>query len=96
MKSALVAAALLAGAIGIAQSVRSSDAPDRPPGVATNAWVPISDKVGFVISQPKDEPARLSPQVLLIAPPVAGYFMLKGASGWTRIVISEPIPGDAG
>jgi hypothetical protein len=96
MKNALVVTALLAAALGIAQSVHSSDAPDRPPGIAKNAWIPMSDRVGFVISQPKGAPARMSPQVLLVAPPVSGYFMLKGASGWTRIVIAEPPPGDAG
>jgi hypothetical protein len=37
-------------------------------------------------------------QALLLKPPVGGYFMVKGATGWTRLVVFEPIkgPGDAG
>lgn len=40
----------------------------------------------------------LAGQALLLKPPVGGYFMVKGASGWTRLVVFEPIkgPGDAG
>ncbi len=35
---------------------------------------------------------------LLLRPPVGGYFMIKGAGGWTRLVVVEPVkgPGDAG
>jgi len=32
---------------------------------------------------------------LLLRPPVSGYFMVKGASGWTRLVIVEPVKGPA-
>jgi hypothetical protein len=37
-------------------------------------------------------------QVLLLKPPVGGYFMVKGAGGWTRLVVFEPLkgPGDIG
>jgi hypothetical protein len=37
-------------------------------------------------------------QALFLKPPVGGYFMVKGAGGWTRLVIYEPVkgPGDAG
>jgi hypothetical protein len=35
---------------------------------------------------------------LLLKPPVGGYFMVRGAAGWTRLVVMEPMkgPGDAG
>ena len=37
-------------------------------------------------------------QALFLKPPVGGYFMVKGVSGWTRLVIYEPVkgPGEAG
>lgn len=37
-------------------------------------------------------------QALLLKPPVGGYFMVKGAGGWTRLLVFEPLkgPGDAG
>jgi hypothetical protein len=40
----------------------------------------------------------LSASALLLKPPVGGYFMVKGAGGWTRLVVMEPMkgPGDAG
>lgn len=39
-----------------------------------------------------------SGQALFLKPPVGGYFMVKGAGGWSRLVIYEPVkgPGDAG
>lgn len=35
---------------------------------------------------------------LLLKPPVGGYFMVKGARGWTRLIVVEPAkgPADAG
>jgi len=32
---------------------------------------------------------------LLLKPPVGGYFMVKGAGGWTRLVVIEPMKGPA-
>jgi len=98
MKRALVAAALLAAGLAITPFVHSSDAPDRPPGVAKDAWIPINDRVGFVVVPPTKGPVRSSPQVLLLTPAISGYFVLKNSSGWTRMVIVEPLrgPGDAG
>ncbi len=42
--------------------------------------------------------AVLAGQVLLLKPPVGGYFMVKGAGGWTRLVVFEPLkgPGEIG
>lgn len=39
-----------------------------------------------------------SSNMLLLRPPVGGYFMVKGAGGWTRLIVIEPVkgPGDAG
>ena len=93
MKGALVVGVLLLSALAISPFVHSSDAPDRPPGVAKEGWVPISDRLGFVVIRAPKEAVRGSPQVLLLAQPVSGYFMLKGASEWSRIVIVEPRDG---
>jgi len=41
MKSAFVAAALLAVALAVSPFVHSSDAPDRPPGVTQEAWISL-------------------------------------------------------
>jgi len=96
MKGGLVAGAILAMALAVSPFVHSSDAPDRPPGVAKDAWVPINDRVGFVVVPPAVGPVRMSPQALLLMPPVSGYFMLKSRSGWTRMVIVEPLRGPGG
>jgi len=82
-KRALVVAALLAAAVAAKPFVAGSDTSAPPPGVAKEAWVPINDRVGFVVVPPGKEPVRIPPQPLLLAPPVSGYFMLKSPSGWT-------------
>ena len=83
----------------------SADPSNRPAGVTAKEWVPISDRLGIVLALPKgdatSDPVVISdPTTLLIAtkPPVGGYFMVKGASGWTRLIVIEPIkgPADAG
>jgi hypothetical protein len=98
MKRIFLAGSLLAAALAVAPSVHSSDPPDRPPGVAVDAWVPISERVGFVLVLPNKVVRVTDAQVLMLRPPASGYFMLKGASGWTRILIVDPsrAPADAG
>jgi hypothetical protein len=98
MKGGIVAGAILAMALAISPFVHSSDTADRPTGVAENAWIPINDRVGFVVVPPTNGPVRVSPQVLMLTPAVSGYFVLKGSAGWTRMVIVEPLrgPGEAG
>jgi hypothetical protein len=98
MKGAIVAGAILAMALVVSPFVHGSDTPDRPPGVAKDAWIPINDRVGFVVVPAPNGPVRMSPQALLLTPPVSGYFMLKSRSGWTRMVIVEPLrgPGETG
>lgn len=36
--------------------------------------------------------------MLLLRPPVGGYFMVKRGDGWSRLIVVEPVkgPGDAG
>jgi len=86
----------------------AADVPGRPPGVAAENWVPISERLGLVIVQgdspvvDRGSPAnQTNPAVprsdtaLFLKPPVGGYFMVKGAAGWTRLVVIEPIKGPA-
>jgi len=98
MKGGLVAGAILAMALAVSPFVHSSDTHDRPPGIAKDAWIPMNDRVGFVVVPPYKGPVRISPQALMLTPPVSGYFMLKSRSGWTRMVIVEPLrgPGETG
>ena len=101
MKGRALAGVILAAALGASPFVQSANAPDRPPGVAKGAWIPINDRVGFVIIPATKGPGllRSSPLALLLTPAVSGYFMVRGTSGeWTRMAIVEPLrgPGDSG
>jgi hypothetical protein len=77
---------------------KGAEAPARPPGVSAQEWIPISDRMGFVIMSRSSVPDVPPPQGPELMPPIEGYFMLKGSMGWSRIVIVEPVkgPGTAG
>ena len=80
----------------------SVDTGERPIGVEAKDWIPVSDKLGFVIvttveppadkniyAQPRDARPLFAP----VAPPpasAAGYFMIKTADGWRRLVVMSP------
>jgi hypothetical protein len=75
----------------------AADATDRPAGVSAVNWIPVSERLGIVLVQ-SEVPATLpDPRAhpLLLKPPVAGYYMVKTANGWTRLVIVEPVKGPA-
>jgi len=94
-RSALIpfAIALLA----LSATAFAADVPDVPPGVAAKNWVPISARLGIVLVETANAPGRPE-RALMLRPPVNGYFMVKGADGWTRLVIVEPSkgPGEVG
>jgi hypothetical protein len=78
---------------------------NRPTGVSAEEWVPVSDRVGIVLVQPPAASAEpmnnpVSPTVLLrlLRPALGGYFMVRGAGGWVRLIVIEPAkgPADAG
>jgi len=77
-----------------------ADGPDRPSGVAAKDWIQVSERVGIVLAHQTapTPPIRGDASALLLRPPANGYLMVKGSSGWTRLVIVEPTkgPGDAG
>jgi hypothetical protein len=75
-------------------------APERPPGVSADEWAAISDSVGVVLVQHKQPTTSvvIDRNVLLLAPPAEGYFVVKRGRQWRRLVVVEPIkgPGESG
>jgi hypothetical protein len=91
---------LIAAAILATHLVTAAAQNDRPPSVAEADWIPISERLGFVIT-PADSPtgANQSRQLLLIPPeavpaelrpPLKGYFVVKTDAGWQRLVVVNP------
>ena len=84
--------------------VTGRNAPDRPPGVAEEEWIPLNDKLGFVVLAPAKliQPVGGYPvapggdygvdRTILLNPnpSLSGYFVVKRKSGWSRVVIAEP------
>jgi hypothetical protein len=74
--------------------------PDRPSGVDAGHWIPVSDKMGFVVTTSSIPGRRVTTdgQPLLLAPPAEGYFMVHTGNTWQRLEIKDPLkgPGTAG
>jgi hypothetical protein len=66
VKSTLIAGALSIAALAVVPAVHSPNGPDRPPGVAKDAWISINERLGFVLAPSPTAPSRLDPQVLLL------------------------------
>jgi hypothetical protein len=78
------------------------DAGERPIGVDVKDWIPVSDKLGFVVvkveapKRDKNQYAAPRDAVPLIArhasppAPAGGYFMIKTADGWRRVIVMSP------
>jgi hypothetical protein len=74
----------------------------RPIGVEAKDWISVSENLGFVvvstvgaakINHPKPPPGEHAQALLRgVTPPApaAGYFMVKTAEGWRRIVVMTP------
>src|ERR1700684_977581 len=57
--------------------------PGRPPGVDAQNWIPVSEKMGFVVTTPHLYPGPGGDnQILLLTPPAEGYFMVRNGSRW--------------
>jgi hypothetical protein len=95
-----IAASLLVVASVLAVHLASgASSPDRPAGVSAENWIPVSDKMGFVVTTPRVFPMPVvDKQPLLLAPPAEGYFMVHTGNTWQRIIIQDPIkgPGSSG
>ena len=106
MKRAIVGAAVAALAT-ISYIASSADTVDRPVGVSANEWISISESLGIVLAPSPDILiGRVNPDTkmlemppggmpTLLKQPVGGYFMVKTGSGWTRLVVIEPVKGPA-
>jgi hypothetical protein len=68
---------------------------DRPAGVDSQHWIPVSDKMGFVVTTSPAPGALVTTdrQPLLLMPPAEGYFMVHTGYVWQRIVIQDPLKG---
>jgi hypothetical protein len=74
----------------------AAESPDRPAGVTEKNWVPVNARLGIVLVESGGPVVQgLKDKPLLLKPPANGYFMIKGANGWTRLVVVEPIKGPA-
>ena len=99
MKRAFILGAALAAVLTVSTPlVRGQGVPDRPEGVAAGAWIPLNARLGFVVATEPSHRAipNVAAQPLLLAQPVAGYFMVKGATGWSRVVMADPVKGPGG
>jgi hypothetical protein len=69
--------------------------PDRPAGVDAGHWIPVSDKMGLVVTTPGVPGAIVTTdrQPLLLMPPAEGYFMVHTGDAWQRLVIQDPLKG---
>jgi hypothetical protein len=71
-----------------------ASSPDRPSGVDAQNWIPVSDKMGFVVTAPRIFPQRvMDKQQLLLAVPTEGYFMVHTGNVWQRLTIKDPFKG---
>ena len=98
MKSFRICAVVLAATF-TAHAALSADAHDRPAGVEAQDWLPISERLGFVVVAEKGahvvsgsrqvllaDPERVSAELM---PPKKGYFVIKTNAGWQRVVVSD-------
>jgi hypothetical protein len=89
-------AAVVVSLAGVA-IVSGQTAPNRPQGVSEKQWIPLSDRLGFVVlPSAAIASGSADPDVLMVKPPVEGYFMVKENSGWSRVAITEPVFGPGG
>jgi hypothetical protein len=95
----IVAAFLICASTLTIQFATGAAGPDRPAGVEAPNWLPINDRLGFVVVPPAAYPVTTpDKQPLLLTPVASGYFMARSGVGWQRLVIVEPLkgPGDSG
>ena len=93
MKAIATSLLILASVLTIHFALGASS-PDRPAGVDAQHWIPVSDKMGFVVTTPRFYPPVVSDaEALLLADPAEGYFMVRMGNGWQRIIIQDPLKG---
>lgn len=93
----LMLALTLTTVVGASALLSHADTiPDMPGGVAYKDWIPLTDKMGFVIvhyqSDSKSTPMAIPDKhVTLMAGPTPGYFVVRGPTGWVRVAVIEPV-----
>jgi len=93
MKAIAAALLILASVLAVHFAVGASS-PDRPANLNAENWIPVSDKMGFVVTTRRIFPMPMPDrQGLLLAGPEEGYFMVRRGNGWQRIIINNPIKG---
>lgn len=88
MKKLIASAALALASLITVHFVFGANVPDLPKGVGANNWVPVSDRLGFVM-----EPTAQGGgdrQILLATQPIRGYFVVKTSGGWVRLAVENP------
>jgi hypothetical protein len=93
---AIAASLLILSTVLAVHFALGASGPDRPAGVDARRWIPVSDKMGFVVTTPQSAPGALvttDPQALLLAPPAEGYFMVHTGNVWQRLTIKDPLKG---
>ena len=93
---AIAASLLILSSVLTIHFALGASGPVRPAGVSPQNWIPVSDKMGFVVTTPQLPPGALvttDRQPLLLAPPAEGYFMVRTSNGWQRITIKDPLKG---
>ena len=78
------------------QCVSAADNAERPAGIEERNWIPISERLGFVVLAQKPPPGRITavplPSGIVSAelmPPEKGYFVVKTSMGWRRLVVTD-------
>lgn len=92
-RSIIVVAALL-----FAVGAFAADSSDIPLGVEAGNWIRVTENLGFVVVSVEPTvtlPPGSSPEQLLLhqvtpAPAAIGYFMVRSASGWRRLLVMTP------
>jgi hypothetical protein len=90
MKTVVGLALLVLGACGLSFAV-SSNAPDRPPGIAADRWAPISSTMGVVLV-PDSELRGLPPRLVGAVDPT-GLFAEPSPAVQAIIDEGQPVRG---
>lgn len=72
--------------------------PQAPVTGSGDAIARLEGPNGAIVQRQGGGLSMPSSSMLLLRPPVGGYFMVKRADGWSRLIVVEPVkgPGDAG
>ena len=86
MKTVISVFVALVIAIALHQGVKAAGESSMPPGISADAWVPISDTAGFLIS-----PSAMPTQKGASSQVLTGYFFARKNGIWFRLN-AAPVP----